>query len=125
MLRASLVVCSAVLAFSVAGAEMAFGRSFALPKLNGTVGPGFTITLKKSGQAVKILKAGSYLFVISDKASIHNFTLERASGGMFETHLTSTAFVGTKTVKVTLAKGKWKFFCSVHQSLMHGFFSVT
>ena len=125
MLRASLVVCSAVLAFSVAGAEMAFGRSFALPKLNGTVGPGFTITLKKSGQAVKILKAGSYLFVISDKASIHNFTLERASGGMFETHLTSTAFVGTKTVTLTLKKGTYTFQCTVHPTTVTGKFKVT
>ena len=33
------------------------------PTLNGTVGPGYTITLKQGGKAVKTLKAGSYSFV--------------------------------------------------------------
>ena len=47
------------------------------PTLNGTVGPGYTITLKQNGKAVKSLKAGSYSFVIADKADIHNFVLEK------------------------------------------------
>ena len=40
----------------------------ATPKLVGTVGPGYTITLTKAGKKVTKLKAGKYTFVIADKA---------------------------------------------------------
>jgi hypothetical protein len=93
-------------------------------KLSGTVGPSYTITLKKNGKRVTSLKAGKYRLVISDKASIHNFTLEQQKGGHFERTLSPTSFTGTKTVDVQLKKGKWKYYCSVHESLMHGFFTV-
>ena len=95
------------------------------PKLVGTVGPGFTITLKQGTKKVKTLKAGKYAFVITDKASIHNFTLEQEKGGKFEKTLTGTVFRGKKTVTVTLKKGTWKYYCSVHESTIFGFFKVT
>ena len=41
-----------------------------------------------------------------------------------EKHITSTAFRGTKTIKIALKKGLWKFYCSVHESIMHGSFRV-
>ena len=54
----------------------------ATPTLNGTVGPGFTISLKDSkGKKVKTLKAGSYKFVITDKADIHTFHLKQRRVG--------------------------------------------
>jgi plastocyanin len=93
------------------------------PKLDGTVGPSYTIVLKQGGKKVTSLKAGKYTFVIHDKASAHNFTLEKS--GTSGKHLTSTSFVGTKTVTVTLSKGQWKYYCSVHESQMFGFFKVT
>jgi len=62
--------------------------------------------------------------VISDRSGIHNFTLEQEKGGTFEKALTSTPFEGTKTVQVTLKKGRWKYYCSVHESMMFGFFTV-
>ena len=96
----------------------------AAPKLIGTVGPGFTITLAKSGTKVAKLKAGKYTFVIKDKASIHNFVLEQQSGGTWEKQLTPVSFVGTKAVTVTLKKGKWKYYCAPHESSMFGFFRV-
>ena len=93
--------------------------------LNGTVGPGFTITLKdKTGHKVKKLKPGAYLFKISDKSSIHNFVLEQESGGKFEKAITSVGFTGSKTAMVTLKKGKWKFYCAPHESSMNGTFTV-
>jgi plastocyanin len=92
------------------------------PKLNGTVGPGFTITLKKAGRAVKTLKAGRYTFVISDKANIHNFVVE---GPGVERDITTPSFVGTKTVTIRLRKGKYKFYCRPHESSMFGFVKVT
>jgi hypothetical protein len=96
------------------------------PKLIGTVGPGYTITLKKGTAKVKTLKAGKYTFVITDKASIHNFTIEREKGGpKIEKTLTGTSFQGKKTVTVTLKKGSWKFYCSIHEPQMFGFFKVT
>ena len=52
----------------------------ATPKLNGTVGPGYTITLKKAGTKVTKLKAGKYTFVINDRASIHNYNLDGPHG---------------------------------------------
>jgi plastocyanin len=97
----------------------------AVPKVVGTVGPGFTIKLTSGGRKVTKLKAGKYTFVIADKASIHNFVLERVTGGKFEKQLTSVPFVGKKTVTVTLKKGKWKFYCAPHESMMFGFFTVT
>jgi plastocyanin len=123
--KASLALGSVVIVLLLTGVGAAFGHSSAAPKLNGTVGPGFTIKLTKGGQKAKIVKAGSYLFVIADKSSFHNFTLERQTGGKFEKHLTSTPFQGAKSVTVKLGKGKWKFYCSVHESQMHGFITVS
>lgn len=97
----------------------------AAPKLVGTVGPGFTIKLTSGGKKATKVKAGKYTFVIADKASIHNFVLERESGAKFEKQLTSVSFVGTKKVTVTLKKGKWKYYCAPHESMMFGFFTVT
>jgi len=96
----------------------------ATPKVVGTVGPGFTIKLTSAGKKATKLKAGKYTFVISDKASIHNFVLEQVSGGKFEKQLTTVPFTGTKMVTVTLKKGKWKYYCAPHESSMFGFFTV-
>jgi hypothetical protein len=122
MLRATV---SLLLAASIAAVVFLVPAQASTPKLVGTVGPGFTITLKKGTAKVKTLKAGKYTFVITDKASIHNFTLEQEKGGKFERHLTGTSFQGKKTATLTLKKGKWKYYCSNHESEMFGFFTVT
>jgi plastocyanin len=118
-----LLVAAAALgtALAVAGAALSQGSA---TKLTGTVGPGFTIKLTKGGKKFSSLKAGKYSFAITDKSSIHDFTLEQAKGGKFDKHLTSVPATGSKTVTVTLKKGKWKFYCSAHEGLMHGFFTV-
>ena len=108
---------------ALAVAASALGRT-ETTKLKGTVGPGFTIHLTLNGRAVKTLKAGTYTFVISDRASIHNFVIEQQSGGHFEKALTGVAFTGTKTVTVKLRRGKWKFYCQPHEATMFGFFTV-
>ena len=92
--------------------------------VNGTVGPGFTISLKLNGKAVRSLAPGSYRFVISDKASSHNFVLEKAKGGTFEKELTTVPFTGRKTASVRLTRGEWEFYCKPHESVMHGDFTV-
>ena len=95
------------------------------PVLNGTVGPGFTITLKSNGKPVKSLKPGSYSFVVADKASVHNFVLEKKKGGTFEKELTTVSFTGTKTVKIKLSAGTYEFYCRPHESIMQGEFTVS
>jgi plastocyanin len=116
---AGLLVAAVALVIATA----AMSRS-AKTTVNGTVGPGFTIKLTKGGKKVTSLKPGSYTFKISDKSDFHNFTLEQQKGGKFEKHLTATAFKGNKSVTVKLKAGKWKYYCSVHESSMHGFFTV-
>jgi plastocyanin len=115
-------------AFLVGAALIATGSassaSHAVPTLNGTVGPGYKISLKINGKPVASLKAGSYRFVVADKAAIHNFVLEKKKGGTFERALTTVAFTGTKTVKIKLSPGKWEFYCRPHESTMHGDFTV-
>jgi len=94
-------------------------------KLNGKVGPGFTISLKSStGKKVKTLKAGTYKFAINDQGDIHDFSLVQKTGGKFHKELTGVSFTGKKSVTVKLAKGKWQFYCSVHPTTMFGNFTV-
>lgn len=103
---------------SLALASAALGSSSA-STLNGTVGPGFTISLKMGGKTVKSLKAGTYTFKIADKSNIHDFTLK----GPVKKTLTSIGFTGTKTVKIKLKKGKYTYFCQPHP-FMNGSFTV-
>jgi plastocyanin len=91
-------------------------------KLKGTVGPGFTITLKKGTVKVKTLKAGKYSITVSDKSKIHNFHLK---GPGVNKVISGTPFQGTKTVTVTLKKGIYRYVCDPHATVMKGSFRVT
>src|ERR1051326_4875953 len=95
-------------------------------KVSGTVGPGFTIGLKTStGKLVlktTTLKAGSYSFTVKDASSIHNFTLN--GPGVVNKVITATSFTGTKTVTVLLKKGTYRFYCSIHPTIMTKTFKV-
>jgi len=125
MIRRSHAAALAVAAAALVAVGSALATSHAAaPTLNGTVGPGFTITLKQKGKAVKSLKAGSYTFVVADKADIHNFVLEKSKGGTFEKEITDVPFTGTKTVKIKLTPGTWEFYCRPHESQMKGTFTV-
>jgi plastocyanin len=124
MRRTTLGALAVVAVAALAIAESAFGHSSSTPTLKGVVGPGYSISLKKAGKRVATLKPGSYSFAITDKSSFHNFTLEQERGGKFEKHLTSTPFRGSKSTTVRLKRGRWKYYCSNHESQMFGFFSV-
>ncbi len=112
-----LVALAAIVAVLIVPAALG-----STPALNGTDGPGFTITLKKSGVKVTKLKHGTYVFKIADKSSIHNFHLK----GPGVDKKTGVPFVGTKSWTVTLKAGKYTFVCDPHVALgMKGSFTVT
>jgi plastocyanin len=94
----------------------------AVPKLTGTVGPGFTISLKRGTAPVRMLKAGKYTFVVSDKSSIHNFQLK---GPGLNRAITTVGLVGSRTVTLLLKRGTYTYYCVPHQSSMRGSFKVT
>lgn len=110
-----------LLATVAAGLSLVATTAAAPVKLVGTVGPGFTITLKKGTVKVTKLKRGKYTFVIRDKSSIHNFHLKGPVSKMF----TSVSATGTKTVTLTLKPGKYTYVCDPHASTMRGSFRVT
>jgi plastocyanin len=126
MPRKPLGVLAVLAAVTLVLAGAALSRSAKAPTLKGVVGPGYSIKLAKNGVKVTSLKAGYYRFVIADKSSFHNFTIEREKPVKIEKHLSTTTFTGTtKGTVVNLKPGKWKYYCSVHESQMFGFFKVT
>jgi plastocyanin len=104
-----------VLAAAVAAAIAALPVLAATPVITGTVGPGFTILMKK-----KPTKAGKYKLVVSDKSNIHNFHLKGPGVNV----KTSVSAVGTKTFNITLKKGKYTFICDPHATVMKGSFTI-
>jgi len=112
----------ALLALSAVSAALlaAPTASAATPILVGTVGPGFTITLKKGTKKVSKLKPGTYIFKIADKASDHNFHLK----GPGIDKKTSTGKKQNVTWKLKLKKGKYTYVCDPHKSFMKGSFTV-
>ena len=119
-------MCTFVAATAVGLIAVATSSSMSHPRLIGTVGPGFTISLKQAGKAVKTLKAGTYTLVVSDKSSIHNFEIQGPGNttGPIKV-LTIVPFTGTKTATLVLRKGAYRFFCAPHASQMFGLFTVT
>jgi hypothetical protein len=122
-LRRTAALALVVASIVAVAATAAFGRPAKTPTLVGTVGPGFTITLKQGTKVVKTLKAGTYTFVVHDKSSIHAFSLDGPHG--FAKDFTKIPFVGTKTVTVKLKAGSYKYYCPNHESEMFGHFKAS
>jgi hypothetical protein len=90
--------------------------------LNGSVGPGFDISLTGAdGADVTSLSAGSYTIEVDDQSDIHNFHL--TGPGVEET--TEVSGTGTDTWDVTVESGAYAFVCDPHASTMNGSFEVT
>jgi plastocyanin len=115
-IRTLVVIAAAGAALSVAAPAGA-----AAPKLAGTVGPGFTISLKRLAKPIATVKAGSYSITVSDKSNIHNFHLR---GPGVNRQITTVGFVGTKSITVRLTKGVYRFVCDPHPTTMKGRFRV-
>jgi plastocyanin len=121
-MRRRLLAFGVVLATAAALTATALAQHAATPKLVGTVGPGYTINLTVGGKKVSKLKAGTYAFVIHDKAAIHAWSLDGPNG--YAKDLTKVPFIGTKTVTLKLKAGKYKYYCPPHESMMFGHFTV-
>ena len=117
MSRISLLAAGLVAALALAAP---IGATSSVTKLTGTVGPGFTITLKKGTAKVKTLKAGSYKITVNDKSNIHDFHLT-GPGVDVSTEVSET---GEKSFDIELQAGEYKFVCDPHASQMNGSFTV-
>jgi plastocyanin len=116
MSRTRLIVMACL-----AGLVLVAGTAFAaVPKANGTVGPGFTISLKQNGKKVTQLKAGRVSITVRDLSSGHNFHLT----GPGVNKKTTVAQRGTVTWNLTLRKGTYRFVCDPHSTSMKGSFIV-
>ena len=121
-MKRRLLALGVVVAAAAALTASALAQHAATTKLVGTVGPGYTINLTVGGKKVSKLKAGTYTFVIHDRASIHAWSLDGPNG--FAKDLTQVPFMGTKTVNLKLKAGKYKYYCPPHESMMFGHFTV-
>ena len=128
--RAALVVGLAVAALALAGCngddESSATETAATgtPKatLKGTVGPEPTISLKtESGDPVKTLVAGTYVFEVDDLSESHNFHL---TGPEIDE---KTLIEATATDRFTrkLDPGTYTFVCDAHEDSMRGSFTVS
>jgi plastocyanin len=86
--------------------------------LNGSVGPGFDISLEGTDG----LAAGSYTIVVDDQSADHNFHLTGPGGVDVSTEVSET---GEKSFDVELEAGEYTFVCDPHASQMKGSFTVS
>jgi plastocyanin len=115
-MRVSIASLVLVTGLSVAALAVA-----ATPRtVTGVVGPAFNISLKENKKAVKILAPGTYIFVIDDKSSIHNFHLT----GPGVNRKTSVGGTGKSTWRLTLRRGTYRYVCDPHATIMKGKFVV-
>lgn len=124
--RRPLTLATLAVAAAAAVAATTSAASFATSapgRLIGTVGPGFDISLKHaSGTPVTRLRAGTYLLVVHDRSAIHDFHL---TGPGVNRVVTGVAFVGTRTIRLQLRAGLYRYVCDPHAFVMHGRFRVT
>jgi plastocyanin len=111
-----LVVATAVLA----AALLVPSALAATPRLTGTVGSGYLLTLKKGTANVTKLRAGTYVIQVTDTSAVHNFRLK--GPGVNKT--TSLAGKGKYTWTVRLRKGTYVAVCDPHARLMRVSFTV-
>jgi plastocyanin len=97
------------------------GSAAANPTLQGSVGPGFIISLKDAnGAAVRHLDPGTYDVHVVDLGLEHNFHLK----GPNVDEATSVDDTGEVTWTVTFVDGSYHFQCDPHSSQMKGDFTV-
>lgn len=89
--------------------------------LQGSVGPGFDISLETAdGGAVSTVAPGSYELEVEDLSDIHNFHLTGPGVDVS----TEVGEEGTQAFDVALEVGSYEFVCDPHASQMNGSFEV-
>jgi len=107
---------SCALALVLVGIAIADGTPLA-----GSVGPGFSITLKdRLGATVTHLDKGAYTLSITDQSAEHNFHLQGPGTDV----ATTVDGTGTNAFAVNLVDGTYQFFCDAHPAQMKGSFTV-
>ena len=104
-------------AIATTAASTTSGSSGGGTTLNGSVGPGFDISLDGTDG----ITAGDYTLVVNDQSTAHNFHLTGPGGVDVSTEVSEE---GEKTFDVTLVAGEYKFQCDPHASSMNGSFTV-
>jgi plastocyanin len=84
--------------------------------LNGSVGPGFEISLDGTDG----LTPGSYTLVVNDQSTAHNFHLTGPGVDVS----TEVGEEGEKSFDIELQAGEYTFVCDPHASQMNGSFTV-
>ena len=116
--RTAVIGLASLVALVVAGIAVA---ATSPTILLGSVGPGFSITLRDAqGNAVTRVDPGEFEIEVDDKSEEHNFHLR--GPGVDVT--TDVAGIGKQTFKVTLASGRYTFVCDPHALQMRGAFDV-
>lgn len=115
----------ALFAAAVAAMLVSPAAAFAQTKLIAEVGlnDSFQISLRTAaGAAVTDLPAGAYDIEIRDHSDLHNFHLTGPGGVNVSTDV---AFIGTRTVQMTLQdKARYTFLCDAHPTSMRGTFTT-
>jgi hypothetical protein len=90
-------------------------------RLNATVGPGATISLRTvAGTRPRSLKAGSYVITVRDRTKLHNFHLSGAGVN----RKTGVAQVATVVWRVTLKRGTLVFYSDRSATKLRGVVAV-
>jgi plastocyanin len=113
------------IAGAAVGAALASGVGLAsagsrATTLEAYVGDPAKIVLTQGGKPVTALHPGSYVVVVRDAASDHDFHLH----GPGVDKRTSVRGTGTVTWRVRLKSGKYTFVCDPHALFMKGSFTV-
>jgi len=109
----SLAACAAFL--------LPGGSAAQATRLEGTVGPGFSISLRTpAGVDVTQLDPGTYEIHVRDLSDFHNFHLE----GPGVDQSTTVGFEGAVTWTVTFREGRYRFQCDPHSEDMNGQITV-
>jgi hypothetical protein len=126
--RAALLILVALLGLALAGcgggdeesttdeATTETGGSAGGATLNGSVGPGFDISLDGTDG----LTPGGYTLVVDDQSSAHNFHLTGPGVDVS----TGVGAEGEESFAIELQAGEYTFVCDPHASQMNGSFTV-
>jgi hypothetical protein len=112
--KRSAAAFAAALMSGGAFAAVSSARETSVPTLIGIVGPGATISLRKSGKLVTTLKAGSYHLEVRDRSKKENFHMVGRGINLF----TPVRKTGTFGWSLTILKGTYRYYSDPHRKTL-------